>query len=469
VLPLNPLQNSAGEMRWALLAQMAAVVIPSMGLAAAGDAELAARCFYVLLGAVLGLRILRKDPTGYAAILVGVSPALLLFRQVWLYSIVIVLFAVGLALWFAVKPQEVAKLFKQHLLSAFLVLSFAYWWISFLRAEDSSALGIAIRLAPNSRLLELVFSVLLVVLLGGRRSYLRAAMAGVAVTVLATALGLAPHSGVRLGQAEIGVTSMGNPILLGLASALVVLMSLANRGEGLVSGRAGFLRWPWMAISTIVLVLSTSRGSWVVLLAGLAVMFAFAQRDRARIAGAVTAGAAVIVLLIAAGLADPAIEYFDRATSSERSLAQKTTGRSDQWQKFPQVFAASPVWGHGPGSGASSYTAVSGRDLVWHSLYLHVGAETGLIGLLCLAVILCGLLARGIRHARLTGEVTPLVGSVCFATIGISVTGFDAVSGIYLGWGFLGMNLAGLRVIRKSWRVTVLEAAPAQAAETVSR
>lgn len=466
--PLNPLHNSAGEMRWTLLAQMAAVVIPSMGIVAAGNAELAARCFYALLGAVLGLHILRKDPAGYAAILVGVAPALLLFRQVWLYSIVVVLFAAGLALWFAVKPQEVGKLFKQHLLSAFLVLSFAYWWISFLRAEDYSVLGIPIVLAPNSRLLELAFSVLMVVLLGGRRSYLRAAMAGIGMTVLVTALGLAPHSGVRLGQAEISGTSMGNPILLGLASALVVLVSLANRGEGLVSGRAGFLRWPLMAISTIVLVLSTSRGSWLALLAGLAAMFAFAQRDRARIAGALTAVAAVIALLGASGLAGPAMEYFDRATSSERSLAQKTTGRFDQWQKFPEVFAASPVWGHGPGSGASSYTAVSGRNLVWHSLYLHVGAETGLVGLLCLMAILCGLLSRAIRHARLTGEVSPLVGSVCFATIGVSVTGFDAVSGIYLGFGFLGMNLAGLRVIRKSWRGVTLEASPALA-ETVSR
>ena len=455
-------------MHWALLAQMAAVVASSMGLVALGNAPLAARCFFALLGAVLGLRILYKDPVGYAAILIGVSPALLLFRQVWLYSIVVLLFAAGMVLWFAVKPQEIAKLFKHYLLTAFVLLSLAYYWISFLRAEDFSALGIPIVIAPNSRMLELSFGAAMIVLLGSRRSYLRVAMMGIAVTVLLTALGMAPHSGTRLGQAEIGTTSMGNPILIGLSSALVVLMALANRGEGLVSGRMSFLRWPLMMIATVVMVLSTSRGSWAVMLAGLAAMFAFAQRDRARIAGALTAVMAVIALLVAAGLADPAIEYLNRATSSERSLVEKTTGRFDQWQKFPQVFAKAPVWGHGPGSGNSVYMAVSGRDLSWHSFYLHVGVETGLFGLFSLATIFCILLLRGIRHARLTGEVSPLVGSVCFATIGMSVTGFDAVSGIYLGYGFLGMNFAGMRVIRQRWRGTLVQTAPAQIGTAVS-
>jgi len=350
-----------------------------------------------------------------------------------------------------------------------VILSFAYYWLSFMRSEDFSALGIPIVIAPNSRMLELSFGAAMIVLLGSRRSYLRVAMTGIAVTVLLTALGLAPHSGARLGQAEIGTTSMGNPILIGLSSALVVLMALANRGEGLVSGRMNFLRWPFLMIGTIVLVLSTSRGSWAVMLAGLAAMFAFAQRDRARIAGALTAVVAVIALLAASGLADPAIEYLNRVTSSERTLVQKTTGRFDQWQKFPEVFAKAPVWGHGPGSGNSAYEAISGRNLSWHSLYLHIGVETGLFGLFSLGTILGVLLVRGMRHARLTGEVGPLMGCVCFATIGMSVTGFDAVSGIYLGYGFLGMNFAGMRVIRQRWRGTVVRMAPAPIGAAVSR
>jgi O-antigen ligase len=181
-------------------------------------------------------------------------------------------------------------------------------------------------------------------------------------------------------------------------------------------------------------------------------MFTFTHRNRGHLIAALAVVALTIAALVSSGLAGPALEYLDKATSSERTLAQKTTGRADQWEKFPTVLAQSPVWGHGPGSGPSSYAAVSGRWLAWHSLYLHVGAETGLLGLVSLVAMLLVLIQRGVAHVRCTGEVRPLVGAVCFSFIGVSVSGFDAVSGMYLGYAFLGMNFAGMWVARRTWR-----------------
>jgi O-antigen ligase len=445
-LTLQPVQ----ELRWMLLAQIAIIVAPTMGLVALGNPAMAARCFFGLLIMLLGIRIVRRDPAGCGALLIGVAPVLLLMRQVWLYSLPPLLFGMAVALWFAIKPEECAVLWRRRLLPVFFGLGFLYWWITLLRTRDY---------ANNLRTFELVFSAALIVLLANRRSYLATAMAGVGISVMLVAAGLARHSGARLGQAEIGETSVGNPILLGLSSALVVLLSLADNGDGLTIGRGRLLRWPLMAIATVALVLSTSRGSWTVTLIGLTVMLAFTKRNRGRLIAALAAVGIVVVALVMSGVAQPAVEYFERATSSERTLAQKTTGRADQWEKFPAALGESPVWGHGPGSGASSYEALSGRLLAWHSLYLHVGAETGLIGLFCLMTILALLVHGGLTHVRLTGEIRPLVGAACFTFIGLSVSGFDAISGIYLGYAFLGMNFAGMWVVRQAWKGFVVPAA----------
>ena len=51
--------------------------------------------------------------------------------------------------------------------------------------------------------------------------------------------------------------------------------------------------------------------------------------------------------------------------------------------------------------------------------------------------LLGALTRRGIAHWRTRREITPLLGLVSFMTIGVSVSGIDAISGVFLGIAFL--------------------------------
>jgi len=75
--------------------------------------------------------------------------------------------------------------------------------------------------------------------------------------------------------------------------------------------------------------------------------------------------------------------------------------------------------------------------VAWHSLYLQVGVETGIIGLIGLTFLLASLLFRGFTHWRIHDSSAPLIGIIGFMVIGLSVSALDAVSGMFLGVGFL--------------------------------
>src|ERR1039457_2294265 len=78
----------------------------------------------------------------------------------------------------------------------------------------------------------------------------------------------------------------------------------------------------------------------------------------------------------------------------------------DQWESFPAVFFDSPIWGFGPGSGKAVSLHYTKEGKTWHSLYLLVGVETGLIGLIGLMFLLGALTRRGIAHWRTRREIT---------------------------------------------------------------
>jgi hypothetical protein len=64
-----------------------------------------------------------------------------------------------------------------------------------------------------------------------------------------------------------------------------------------------------------------------------------------------------------------------------------------------------------------------------------------------------------VRHWRISGEIVPLLGITAFMFIGMSVSGMDAISGMYLGLALLGGDLSALVRVRR----TVLVAAPVEA------
>jgi O-antigen ligase len=84
-----------------------------------------------------------------------------------------------------------------------------------------------------------------------------------------------------------------------------------------------------------------------------------------------------------------------------------------------------------------------------HSFYLHIIAETGLIGFSVLVVLMVSTIGRGVRHYRFTGEAVPLLAGAGFLTIGLTVSAFDAISGVYLGLAVLGTRQPIFRMVIK--------------------
>ena len=145
--------------------------------------------------------------------------------------------------------------------------------------------------------------------------------------------------------------------------------------------------------------------------------------------------------------------WYDRTFSPARTLAQRTSGRSDQWSMFPEVMKDVPLWGFGPGSGQdvhARYSALkthvklrAGSRLRWHSLYQQLAVETGVIGSAALLLLLIHMLKGNYRWWHDDGVITPLLGTVGFMLIAATVSGMDGASGLFLGLGLLPRQLRG--------------------------
>ena len=103
-----------------------------------------------------------------------------------------------------------------------------------------------------------------------------------------------------------------------------------------------------------LLILSGSRGSWVAALSGLVALLFFSRQDRKTLLIALVCVGVVASLWLSTGRGQEIAEQFEKTVDSDRTLANRTSGRSVQWSVIPQVFAASPIWGWGPGSGGTS-------------------------------------------------------------------------------------------------------------------
>jgi hypothetical protein len=155
------------------------------------------------------------------------------------------------------------------LFSIFILLC---WLVSFTRPRDYSS---------NLRSFELLLTALGIRLLGRYRTYLGTAFIGLAISTFSMGSALA-HYGDRLGMAEVDGEKVGNPISLGIPVALLFLLSLAERGRWLMLQDKTPLRFIVNIAAGILLLLSTSRGSWLAVTCSLVVLLV-GQRDRGRL------------------------------------------------------------------------------------------------------------------------------------------------------------------------------------------
>jgi O-antigen ligase len=156
-----------------------------------------------------------------------------------------------------------------------------------------------------------------------------------------------------------------------------------------------------------------------------------------------------LTLLLSTDRGSKVISQYDRSVDSDRSLKSRTSGRSTQWEVLPDVFAASPIWGWGPGSARDVDWLFTKRHLEWHALYIQIIAESGLLGFIPLMTLLGILFSRSISHLRRYGEIAPLICVVMFMVLGLSVTAIDALGGVILGVAFASRVAIPRYVIRE--------------------
>ena len=429
----------APRLDWQLLAQIALCVIPAFTLVGLGRLSLGGQCFFLCLLALLAGLALRGQSLGFLCLIVGTLPAMMLLRNEFYYSGVQIILGAGAFLRFYLCRQELPRVWSNRPLRYLLISAGAYWLLSYFLTGVYHS---------NLRALELAFTVLCIYLLASHPQRLKTALAGLGISSFAIAFAFLQY-GYRPGI-EGSEFSLANPISFGIPIAVILLLSLAGNGRWLLLEKRPLWRWMIGLAAGFFLVLSTSRGSWLTALVGLALIFVLESRRRKALLISFVSLALVVTVLLQTERGEIVIGSLDLTFSSEKTLAQSTSGRSDQWLVFARAFPDSPVWGFGPGSGGSIYARYSleesrerddvflaGVALIWHSLFLHVGAETGLIGLACLLLLIGVLFRRGLTHWRMFGDSVPLIGLLGFLVIGLTIAGLDAASGIFLGLGFL--------------------------------
>ncbi len=432
-------------MQWnkQILGRTLLVILPSTVLLGAGQANLACWWFYAALFTVLAYDGLQHRHLQCMALMLAATPMLLLVRDRLFYSAPEVLYVLVMVQ----APMADLKRLRGNRLAMALVLgTLVYWLASFVYTGTY---------ASNYRGLELALTACTVYLLAQHRTYLRAALAGFALSSIAVGFGLLPNGAVmtngvavfRLGGARIEGRNLGNPISFGLTVTMVFLLTISSSGRWLgLPGR----RWTLPALQLVAavwLLLSTSRGSWAVAIAGAVIIYWTEPRQRRLLAG----GAAVVLLMgamLTLFTRDATLtSYLDKTFSGEDSLDKLTTGRAKQWESFPTAWADAPLFGHGPGMSLQEGRTYFAKNLIYHSLFLQIGVETGTFGLALLFVFLYVLLRKAYHYYRVTGDPIALIGWAGYILAGVSVPALDAASGSFLGLALMGSDLSSFVMV----------------------
>jgi hypothetical protein len=177
--------------------------------------------FFLGLGLLLMYHAIQRHPFHFLTLIVSSIPLLMLLRGIYIpYNSVLVLLALGFSCAL-LGPRNFPGLWKRSSLQYVIMGSVVYWWISMLLSGDYNR---------NLRTIDWALCVAIVLMLSERRSYLRTAMLGWGISAAVGGLMLLPY-GDRVGLAMINGMQMGNPILIGVPCAFVLLLSIAERGR----------------------------------------------------------------------------------------------------------------------------------------------------------------------------------------------------------------------------------------------
>jgi O-antigen ligase len=262
------------------------------------------------------------------------------------------------------------------------------------------------------------------------------------VVACATAVVLA--NGLASGQIQANVggrfslDQQASPIGLGRDAAngilVAVFLVLVSRRTSLRLLALGAL--PVVAVSFIA---SGSRGPVVGLALGLVVLGVLALRERqARVRIALVALAAVAGALLVAQIV-PAADVHRSLSVFNGGTGLSSNGRGQLWHEAWALFRAHPLLGIGVGGFAS----VDPIDLFPHNLFLELGAEVGILGVLAAAVVVAGAVRALVQAYRVRPSETALVAALLTAAFVNAQVSSDVSgnSGLWLAAG-LALGLA---------------------------
>ena len=304
-------------------------------------------------------------------------------------AIALTLFAWALlALLFAVVRGNDALSFGR-LLKAPIVATvvLAVLLIVRLGAHDTYAYGsVKVRLFVAENLVVLIAGVAV----ARYNRHFHRLLAGLVLVACATSVVLA--RGLASGQvaATVGgrfsLDQQASPIGLGRDAATGILVAIFL----VLAARSSLLRLfalgaiPLIAVSFIA---AGSRGPVIGLVVGLLVLLALALRER-------KTRARVLLVAIAAVGGALLVSQLVPGQDIQRSLSVLTgsgnglssNGRSALWHQAWQLFLAHPLFGAGTGA----FSGISPIDLFPHNIFLEVGAEVGIIGVIAVVVVVLG-------------------------------------------------------------------------------
>jgi O-antigen ligase len=416
---------------WHLLFPVLLCTIPAAVFVFLGSPLPGARYLVFATILVLGYYALTRQIYCFATVGVGFLPMVLLLRGVFFYYGVLAILGATLILFLRDEVSSVLELWNDRAWRYLALFGVLFWWLSVLITGDKSA---------NLRIFELVLGSGAVVLLARKPSHLAVALFGMWISTNLLAIGMLPY-GDRLGLAEIDETRLGNPILVGIPSASLLVISLADGGQWMLLQKRKILGIAVPLMMAQWLILSGSRGSWIMALSALTLLLLIGARDRKVVFALAGLGALVVSIWSSTSRGTSVAEQFSKTLDTERSLANRTSGRSEQWKAIPYALAESPVWGWGPGTGKDVAWKYTGRHLGWHALYLQMMGETGLAGVAAMLAFLGTLIYRGVRHRLRCRENLPLLCAVAYIVIGASVSAMDATCGVLVGLALLGRGV----------------------------
>ncbi|UJW31215.1 O-antigen ligase family protein [Saccharothrix sp. AJ9571] len=313
-------------------------------------------------------------------------------------------------------------------------------------------------LAYTLRWLPFVLTTVILIDLVSREVPIRALLAA-AVAGAVVAGGGALYSLVVEGKTRAsGPMTDPNDLSYVLVAAVPLVVALVSEEQR--RGRAVAV------LAAVVLIAGAaatfSRGGGLALLAAAVWLVA-----RRAVPVRVLAGVGAVVLGLGAVAAWFSGTELARASSEKAFIAQSNVDtRELRWQVAARMLADSPVFGTGPGGFRSEYTPVSRlaeigeQTPVAHNMYLEVGAELGLPGLLAFFGVLAvaGLATeRALRHGADRRLVVPLQASL----LAVLVASLFLSQQYYLAlWFVVALACAADLMTRR--RETVEHARPAR-------